>query len=349
VWTSLPWLTRYMKLFPQVDRTLQLVTAEAQKIPLQILNTQALLSLQNKSFHCYGGAVMALLALPAYRHELVALIVYLQTISDYLDNLCDRAGSTDSEAFLLLHQSMQDAINPAAIADNYYSGYSSQEDNYLQFLVSNCQQICRRLPSLAAVQPRLQQLITYYSHLQAYKHMPLSEREEHLRNYLTEQVPNPHGLAWWELAAATGSTLGMFALLAMASRKELDEEEIITVLDAYFPWICGLHILLDYLIDREEDLQGGDLNFVTYYDDIAAAWKSLQHFVIQSKQRANQLTLPLLHLLVVTGLLAMYMSDHKVQLQGGSSQAKTLIKSAGAGSMALFHLCRLTRRLKGVN
>lgn len=29
----------------------------------------------------------------------------------------------------------------------------------------------------------------------------------------------------------------------------------------YFPYIQGLHILLDYLIDQEEDKAGGDLNF----------------------------------------------------------------------------------------
>ncbi|MGE5455209.1 MAG: tetraprenyl-beta-curcumene synthase family protein [Methylocystaceae bacterium] len=346
--TSLPWLTRYLQLFPQVDKNLQLITAEAMKLPPDLLKNQAFLSLENKAFHCYGGAVMALLARPAYRHDLITLIIHLQTISDYLDNLCDRAGSTDHNAFLLLHQSMLDAINPTAIPGHYYAKYDYTEDSYLYYLVTSCQNICLRLPSLQVVEEPLQQLVTHYAYLQTYKHMPLADREGNLRTYLAEQVPNPHGLEWWELAAATGSTLGMFALLAMASHDKVDEQEISAVLTAYFPWICGLHILLDYLIDQEEDLVGGDLNFVSFYDSLTTAWNSLVHLVAQAKHRAHQLRLPALHLLVISGLLAMYMSDHKVQLQGGSSQARTLIKSAGRGSLALYQLCRLSRYLKGV-
>ncbi|MGE5380850.1 MAG: DUF2600 family protein, partial [Methylocystaceae bacterium] len=109
---SLPWLTRYLSLFSQVDKCLDQVSLKANQIKNTALREQALLSLEYKAFHCYGGTVMALLAPPHYRHDLVAIIIYLQTISDYLDNLCDRAGSTDSDAFLQLHQSMHDAVNP---------------------------------------------------------------------------------------------------------------------------------------------------------------------------------------------------------------------------------------------
>lgn len=344
---SLPWLTRYLGLFSQVDRCLDQVAAKATQIKNPALREQALLSLEYKAFHCYGGAVMALLALPRHRPSLVTIIIYLQTISDYLDNLCDRAGSTDSDAFLRLHQSMLDAVNPAAEPINYYHSYDREEDEYLNFLVQGCQNTCRRLPSLNLIQQPLQQLIEYYSHLQAYKHMDLNQRESHLTAYLFSSVPNPAALSWWELAAATGSTLGMFALLALASRRDLKAEEVESVLNAYFPWICSLHILLDYLIDQEEDIAGGDLNFVSYYDQPWIAWEALQEFVNKSQKHVQVLNHSSLHQLIISGLLAMYLSDRKVLLQGASSQARTLIKSAGSGSLALYHLCRVIRRFKG--
>ncbi|MGE5381659.1 MAG: DUF2600 family protein, partial [Methylocystaceae bacterium] len=275
-------------------------------------------------------------------------IIYLQTISDYLDNLCDRAGSTDSDAFLQLHQSMHDAVNPKAKPANYYHSYGYDENDYLNFLVQSCQSICRRLPSIDLIQQPLQQLIDYYSHLQAYKHMELNQRESHLTAYLSSCVPNPDHLPWWELAAATGSTLGMFALLSLASRRGLKAEEAASVLNAYFPWICSLHILLDYLIDQEEDIAGGDLNFVSYYDQPGRAWEALHKLVNKSQKQVRILNHSSLHRLIIAGLLAMYLSDHKVLLQGASSQARTLIKSAGSGSLALYHLCRLIRRFKGV-
>jgi len=39
-------------------------------------------------------------------------------------------------------------------------------------------------------------------------------------------------------------------------------DELTQVKNSYFPWVQGLHILLDYLIDQEEDRINGDLNFV---------------------------------------------------------------------------------------
>lgn len=43
-------------------------------------------------------------------------------------------------------------------------------------------------------------------------------------------------------------------------------ELAIKVKNSYLPWVQGLHILLDYSIDREEDSIGGDLNFCNYYN-----------------------------------------------------------------------------------
>lgn len=346
--SSVPWLSRFLRLFPTVDAVLAEVTDQATKIPQPQLQYQALQSIDKKAFHCYGGAVMSLLAPASWRSDLVSLIVYLQTISDYLDNLCDRAGSTDAQAFLHLHQAMYDAINPQSNLTDYYARYGLSECVYLPYLVANCQQICQRLTGMPLIKAHLEGLVSYYSYLQAYKHMDPAERECCLQNYINDKVPNPHGLNWWELAAATGSTLGMFALLSLASRDNLKADEIDLTLTTYFPWVCGLHILLDYLIDFEEDLQGGDLNFVAYYDNQVDAWQALHHFVAEAKKQVRHLPHCSLHLLVVVGLLAMYMSDHKVKLQGILSEARTLIKSAGFGSLSLYQLCRLTRHLKAV-
>ena len=59
-------------------------------------------SIETKTFHCEGGALYALLA-EAHRDDAIRFIVAYQTISDYLDNLCDRSTSLDPEDFTLLH------------------------------------------------------------------------------------------------------------------------------------------------------------------------------------------------------------------------------------------------------
>lgn len=58
------------------------------------LHSQAIASIEHKTFHCEGGGILALLA-NEHREECIRFIVAYQTISDYLDNLCDRSTSLD--------------------------------------------------------------------------------------------------------------------------------------------------------------------------------------------------------------------------------------------------------------
>ncbi len=43
-----------------------------------------------------------------------------QTISDYLDNLCDRSTSLNPDGFQALHESLFHALTPEATLTNYY-------------------------------------------------------------------------------------------------------------------------------------------------------------------------------------------------------------------------------------
>ena len=104
--------------------------------------------------------------------------------------------------------------------------------------------------------------------LQTLKHVPY-EGDKLLQAWTTQTFGTQ--LAWNEWAAAAGSTLGLFFLFAVSFKpppKDMDKR-----LQAYFPWIQGFHILLDYLIDLEEDLEHGDLNFVSFYPSITARIK----------------------------------------------------------------------------
>ena len=92
-------------------------------------------------------------------------------------------------------------------------------------------------------------------------------------------------LEWWEFAAATGSTLGMFAL-ACAQSLRLGRTTPLAGSSVFSFNICA-HILLDYYIDREEDEVGGDLNFVSYYSTAAEREAALSKFVQRSMDDAS--------------------------------------------------------------
>jgi len=336
-------------VIPRVDGELLQLKDKANQLGDYELRRQALSSLNSKAFHCYGGAVMALLGPSDRWRDLINLIVTFQTISDYLDNLCDRAGIQDEAAFFHLHHSMSDAASPGRAIIDYYSLYGSyREFEYLNYLVVNCQKRVAALPGLDQVYEPIMQMVNYYAHLQALKHAEPESRSLRLQQYIEEQVDNPHGLSWWELAAATGSTLGIFALWAMAANPDCRRDDTKLVYEGYFPWINAMHILLDYLIDQEEDVREGDLNFVSYYSDVKDGWKAIRRFAEQSSGLASGLPSPGLHRLVVNGLLAMYLSDDKVRRQGFSDSAHQLLGSAGQGSNALYYLCRGVRTLKNM-
>ena len=345
-------------IFPQISRELDGWANYAETYAGPELKEQALSSIKHKKFHCQGGSIYSLYR-GVHTVDFITLIVALQTISDYLDNLCDRAGIADEQAFRQLHQAMTDALDPEAIPQNYYAFYPFTDDGgYLTKLVTTCQQKIKGLPSYQLVKTDLLKLACLYSDLQTYKHLDVRIRKQKMTDWLDQHHDSYPQITQWELAAATGSTLGMFMLCAAASDKNLTATDAANISRAYFPWISGLHILLDYFIDIEEDKANGDLNFVAYYANEDQILSRLTLFTEQAFLQAQTLPQPLFHKTVVQGLLAMYLSDPKtnpptkqglgVDLEGEvilhfGSIKKSLLKTAGWYTTFIYLLCRLLR------
>ena len=103
------------RVLPTVNRFLGGWKEKANKIPDPELRRQALMSIEAKTFHCEGGGIYTLLA-GEHARETMRFIIAYQTISDYLDNLCDRGTSRDPEDFRTLHTALADALTPGARA-----------------------------------------------------------------------------------------------------------------------------------------------------------------------------------------------------------------------------------------
>lgn len=341
------WIGKYVgPIFADVKLKLSEWSDHAAAIPDQLLRDQALASIRFKTFHALGGAIFALY--PGARRDLaVQFIVALQTISDYLDNLCDRAGIAEEAAFRQLHYAMTDAVDPADFYHDYYRYYPCKEDaGYLLDLVKSCKNAISELPAYRVVQPGLQKYTRLYSELQIYKHLDRSVREDRLKTWAENHLTAYPGLYWWEFAAATGSTLGMFLLFAAAADPRLSQQEVGLLDKAYFPWIHGLHILLDYFIDSEEDIRMGDLNFVQYYAAPEQCQERLVFFLTRSLREGAFLDHAAFHRLVVRGLLAMYLSDPKAFLPGHRRITNSLLNQGGIVPLFYHKICRLMRQAK---
>lgn len=305
----------YRYILPEVKTQLHIWRETAEQIPDPELKSQALASIATKQFHCEGGAVYAAANLPQ-RHVLIPLIVAFQTISDYLDNLCDRSTSLDPRDFRQLHQSMLDAVDMDAPTNDYYEYHEETNDGgYLKQLVTTCQSWIKLLPAYELVAEDIRQLVSLYCDLQVYKHIRTDLREQALLDWWEEQKDVYPQLKWNEFAAATGSTLCVFMFFLAATDRTLDETKVHVIREAYFPYVCGLHILLDYLIDQEEDIAGGDLNFCSYYENKDFAVHRMAQIVLKAREKVALLDVPPFHRMIIEGLIALYLTDPKVRKQ----------------------------------
>ncbi|WP_088105986.1 tetraprenyl-beta-curcumene synthase family protein [Halalkalibacter urbisdiaboli] len=334
-WTLL--FNIYRDVLPDSHKELDKWREKAKTIPDLELRKQALASIKDKAFHCEGGAVYGLLA-GKNRRKIIRFIVAYQTISDYLDNLCDRSTSLDMNDFRELHTSMFHALTPGKSTMNYYRYRDEQDDGgYLASLVTTCQEVLMELPGFQHAQSEMLQLAEYYVDLQVYKHVEKSKRVELLENWFDGHKHDWPEMTWYEFSACAGSTLGIFCFAAYAANSVLDRERVNLLKKGYFPWVQGLHIMLDYFIDQEEDRQENDLNFMFYYESEEKMVERMKYVKEQAEISIRSLPDWKFHKMINKGLIALYLADEKVQVQKELKKtAKRFIKFGGLPTVFFY-------------
>lgn len=341
----------FKDIFPIVHRELDYWEERAKSIPNEELRIQATASIAHKTFHCEGGSILALIA-GEDRAQVIRFIVAYQTISDYLDNLCDRSTSLDPEDFSLLHESMQHALNPTAELKNYYERREDQNDGgYLSDLVKTCQEVMQTLPYYKEIQPYLFELCGYYCDLQVHKHVIWEERVHRLQAWFEDNKHHlPGGMTWYEFSACAGSTLGIFCLVSYGARASFRDGLAKNVRNAYFPYVQGLHIMLDYFIDQEEDRVGNDLNFCFYYESEQKMIERLCFFLEQANRDIEKIPDEHFHKMVNQGLVGIYLADGKVAKQKDvKAHVHKLLKQGGFRSYFFYWNCKMYYAMRKVS
>jgi tetraprenyl-beta-curcumene synthase len=334
------WAGQYlMRVRPAVRRELARMQERARRIAEPGPRALALESIRSKQFHCEGGAVLT-----GGDPLLMRLVVAYQTLCDYLDSITDRGPAVSSDQIRRLHLSLVSALNPDEPEPSYWSGHPWDDGGYAAWLVARCRQLVRELPGWPAVYARVRWLQDRYVDLQSLKHGP----DQAVRALEQESWVRAHSrpewdVRWWEWAAATGSTLGLFVLTAEARDHHPDARRLQDLLDAYFPWMGGLHILLDYFIDQDEDRAGGDFNFVTCYPSLEEAVDRISRLYRETLLRADRLRDAAFHRYVARGLLGFYLADRKVAAGELTEPARRLLAAGGGISWGISALARVSR------
>jgi tetraprenyl-beta-curcumene synthase len=279
----------WLHVLPEVRAQMRRWRELAASIPDPALRELACATHAGERGNLEGAAAFATLAAADRRLEVVRAAVAFQALYDYLDTLAEAPWSVRACDAGELHRPLRDAVDargssPAAYARSLCE---RRDGGYVGSLVHACREALLSLPGLAcAQQPALEavgRMIAY----QQLVHHDGEEGEDRLRLWAESLAGTPAGeryrscdagapaasapgactLHWWELAAAGASSLGLFALLAAASRASLSPARACAIERAYFPWIGALHVLLDSLVDREADTRTGHHSLVGHYAD----------------------------------------------------------------------------------
>jgi len=325
LFTPLRLLDFLRRVVPHAATELGGIRTLASSIGDERLRAQALASIDGKAYHVAGGCILATFLPASQARAYVELIAPLESIYDYLDNLCDRHPEVSPAAFPVLHGAIADALDPGAPARDYYArGPAGNDNGYLQRLVARVQRSLGRVEGHEALLPYFREAADLYAEMQTYKHLAPGEREracaawfERRRDARTQR------LTWGEFACAAGSQFQVYALLfeLFAGRRDA----VPAAYEAYFPAVAALHVLLDSFIDRAEDREHGELNFTVLYGDACALEERFAYLQARALEGFARLPVPAEHRFVLRVMTLFYLTHPKVYAQGLDAQAKALL------------------------
>ncbi len=318
-------LARFLlRVVPEAKRALRSIRERASAIPDPLLRREALSSIETKSYHVAGAAILATFLPRASMRAYINVVAPLESIYDYLDNLCDRHPDVAPEAFPVLHEAIADACDPnAPIRDYYALGPLGDDGGYLRALVTEVQAQLRNVPNVEALAPFAREAAASYARMQSTVHGTAEKRREACRSWFDEVRAEYPQLQWNEFVAATGSQFQVYApLFALFDSGATGVEPAYR---AYFPSIAAIHVLLDSFIDRAEDCEHGDFNFVDRADEPAEFHARFAALAADADAKLSRLANARAHRFTLRVMALFYLSHPKIEREGYAPEADALL------------------------
>ena len=348
----------WLGVFPHVRREVSRWRERAAEIPDPVLRSLALQA-QGKQGNVEGAAAFAAFAPRAERAALVRAVVAFQAAFDYLDVLAEQPQDDPVAGARSLHEALVLALawagtegGAGAESPDYYAQYPQREDNgYLAELVDTCATALATLPcypSVAAAARRAAERIVEFQTCNLSK-----SQGDHDAFELWARAQTPAGtdLRWWETAGGGGSPLCVYALIAAAADPAVAPGDVEAIEAAYFPWIGGLHSLLDHLVDRSYDAALGQRSLIDYYASPQEAAVRMQALAERAMRAAQALPQGRRHAIVLTGMAGFYLSDREASGPEAQPIARGVREAVGgmvAPAMVVFKARKVAGGLAGI-
>lgn len=328
---------------PLVIRELRRWRALALDIPDPRLRHDALISLERKRGNTHGAAMFAVLP-PVRSRALLRLLVTYQVMWDFLDTISEPGGVVDHANSSQLHLALVDALDPASpIRSHYAPSLACDDGGYLQALVETCRRYCRTLPSFHQVNHLLLQEAKRID-VQVINHATnYADREAELRQWVAREYSGDYDVTWFELGAAAGANLAIYALFVLASEPRATGAAVERTYAAYFPWVGALATMLDSFVDQLDDCSNGDHCYVAYYQTADHATGGICRLVRRALLETQTLKDGDGHTLLVACMIAMYLSRDSARGPALREDTRRIASGGGSLTRALLPVLRLWR------
>lgn len=334
----------WLDVFPDVAPEARRWRSHARLIPDPLLRRLALGTHDDERLSMEGAAAFAIMAPRRHRLTVVRAIIAFQTVYEYVDTLAEQPCRDPVANGHRLHLALLAALDPHRRHVDYYEyGSSGHDCQYIRSMIDTCRHACSSLPSYGAVGEAIlkagERIVTY----QSLAHGRPGSDHQTLARWSDGLTPAGSGLRWWETASSAASSLGIYALIAAASRPTLPREQVSSIEDAYFPWIGGLHLLLDSLVDRVEDQDSGHHNLVEHYASSEEAASRLGAIASRSLQAARTAPQGIQHAMILAAMASFYLSMPEIATPGTQMVAGRVLDALGALARPTMTILR-TRR-----
>lgn len=164
-----------------------------------------------------------------------------------------------------------------------------------------------------------------------------------LRDWVAREYPGTHEVAWFEVAAAAGANLAIYALLALAAESHCSTSRIEDTYRAYFPWTGALATMLDGFVDQFDDAQHGEHCYIAYYQSSDDATAQISRLVRRCLSETHSLKNGERHTLVAASMVAMYLSRDSARASSLNAASREIAQAGGSLTRALLPFLRLWR------
>jgi tetraprenyl-beta-curcumene synthase len=335
-------------VYPAISWELRRWRARAAAIPDPKLRGLAFEAHAGKRGNLEGAAAFAVFVSRSSCLAVTRAVVACQGAYDYLDVLSEQDGEDTIASGYRLHLALVAALTPAGGCLRFQAHCGRVDDGgYLQAFVRACSAAVQSLPSYSSCAPHALQGARRIAVYQGLNNWGQGGGPREYARWAAEEAPPGSGLRWWEVGAAAGSSLSIFAAIAAAADPLVGPLQAAAVDGAYHPWIGALHTLLDSLVDRPADLLAGQHSLVEHYASPQQTAARMRQIAGTCMQHIEALPGGGAHAMLLAAMSCFYLVTPEASLPHALPARQSVVEAIGTLAGPTMLIMRLRRALHG--